>query len=323
MEKKRKLIILTGPTAVGKTEASIHLAKGIGGEIISADSIQVYQKMNIGSAKILPEEMEGVPHYLVDCLDPKEEFSVYVFQKMCKEAMEIIYQKGKIPIIVGGTGFYIQSVLYDIDFSKESTDHSYRKELETFAREKGNHALWERLREVDPASAKAIHENNRKRVIRALEYFKEEKSPISKHNEEQRKKTSPFDFCYFVLNRQRETLYQRINERVDQMVQQGLEQEVLELLQDGYDPSLTSMQGIGYREMISYLKGNLTKEEAIEEIKKNTRHFAKRQITWFKREPDTIWVNYEHFHNSVPEMVSFMEESVHQLDRRIIDHRFE
>ena len=233
---KKPLVILTGPTAVGKTKASIGLSKAIGGEIISADSMQVYKQMYIGSAKIKPSEMEGVPHYLVDILEPDEEFHVVLFQQMAKQAIQKIYEKGKIPILVGGTGFYIQAVLYDIDFSENEKDTSYREELEKLAQTKGAEYLHDLLREVDEKSAQDIHANNVKRVIRALEYFHQTGEKISEHNEEQRKKVSPYNFSYFVLNDERAHLYEKINLRVDQMINEGLVSEVQSLKEKGYNP---------------------------------------------------------------------------------------
>lgn len=292
---KRPLIILTGPTAVGKTKASIGLAKAVNGEIISADSMQVYQGMDIGSAKIRPEEMCGVPHHLVDVLKPDEEFHVVRFQKMAKQAMEEIYAKGKIPILVGGTGFYIQAVLYDIDFTENDGDEAFRKELEDFAKEYGTEALHARLKEVDPKAAEEIHAHNVKRVIRALEYFRQTKTPISKHNEEQRQKESPYRAAYFVLNGERAHLYERINLRVDQMIEEGLVDEVKVLRDKGYTRDMVSMQGLGYKEILAYLDGEYTMDTAVETIKRDTRHFAKRQITWFKREKDVIWLDKKAF----------------------------
>ncbi|MGN1166820.1 MAG: tRNA (adenosine(37)-N6)-dimethylallyltransferase MiaA [Lachnospiraceae bacterium] len=289
--KKRPLIILTGPTAVGKTKASIGLAKAVGGEIISADSMQVYKEMDIGSAKIKKEEMDGVPHYLVDVLEPDEEFHVVRFQQMAKEAMEKIYANGHIPIVVGGTGFYIQALLYDIDFTENDGDDSYRKELEEFAKLYGPEALHERLKKVDPKSAEIIHFNNVKRVIRALEFYKQSGMPISEHNETERQKQSPYEFFYFVLADERNHLYERINQRVDQMIEEGLICEVKALKDKGYTKNMVSMQGLGYKEILDYLDGECTLEDAIYRIKRDTRHFAKRQITWFKRERDVIWID--------------------------------
>lgn len=292
---KKPLVILTGPTAVGKTKASIGLAKAIGGEIISADSMQVYKQMDIGSAKIKPSEMEGIPHYLVDILEPDEEFHVVLFQQMAKQAIQKIYEKGKIPILVGGTGFYIQAVLYDIDFSENEKDTSYREELEKLAQTKGAEYLHDRLREVDEKSAQDIHANNVKRVIRALEYFHQTGEKISEHNEEQRKKVSPYNFSYFVLNDERAHLYERINLRVDQMINEGLVREVQSLKEKGYTRDMVSMQGLGYKEMLDYLDNKCSLEEAVEIIKRDTRHFAKRQITWFKRESDVTWIDKKEY----------------------------
>ncbi len=306
---KKPLIILTGPTAAGKTDLSIKLAKAVNGEIISADSMQVYKKMDIGTAKIMPEEMEGVSHYLIDVLDPKEDFNVVLFQKLAKEAMETIYAKGKIPIITGGTGFYIQALLYDIDFTENDGDMSYREKLEQLAREKGTAYLHQMLSNVDEEAAKAIHANNIKRVIRALEFYKQTGRKISEHNEEERRKSSPYQFVYFVLNHDRKVLYKRIDKRVDIMLEQGLLKEVEALYKEGYDSNLVSMQGLGYKEMLAYLKGECTLEEAIYILKRDTRHFAKRQITWFKREKEIIWVNKNEF-VSEEEILRFMIEKL-------------
>lgn len=292
---KKPLVILTGPTAVGKTKASIGLAKAIGGEIISADSMQVYKQMDIGSAKIKPSEMDGIPHYLVDILEPDEEFHVVLFQQMAKQAIQKIYEKGKIPILVGGTGFYIQAVLYDIDFSANEKDTSYREKLEKLAQTKGAEYLHDRLWEVDEKSAQDIHANNVKRVIRALEYFHQTGEKISEHNEEQRKKVSPYNFSYFVLNDERAHLYEKINLRVDQMINEGLVREVQSLKEKGYTRDMVSMQGLGYKEMLDYLDNKCSLEEAVEIIKRDTRHFAKRQITWFKREFDVTWIDKKEY----------------------------
>lgn len=292
---KRPLVVLTGPTAVGKTDASIGLAKALGGEIISADSMQVYQYMDIGSAKIRPKEMEGIPHFLVDELKPWEEFHVVRFQQMAKAAMEGIYARGHIPIVVGGTGFYIQALLYDIDFSENDGDGSYRRELEQIAGRQGGTALHERLREVDPAAALKIHENNVKRVIRALEFYHQTGQRISEHNERERQKESPYRFVYFVLNDDRKRLYERIDRRVDRMLEDGLVDEVAALRDMGCKRHMVSMQGLGYKEIFAYLDGELSLEEAVYRLKRDTRHFAKRQITWFKREREVIWINKDEY----------------------------
>lgn len=313
---KRNLIILTGPTAVGKTELSIRLAKAVGGEIISADSMQVYKRMDIGTAKITDSQMEGVPHYLVDCLEPSVNFNVTEFQRMAKAAMENIYANGHIPIIAGGTGFYIQSVLYDIEFDShifdengladEGADAQYRESLRLIAQEHGNEYLHNMLKQVDSASAEAIHANNVKRVIRALEYYKLTGSPISAHNEKQRRKESPYNYVYFVLNDDREILYSRIDRRVDIMFENGLEQEVKSLIDGGLTRDMVSMQGIGYKEMFGYFDGEYDLERAKYLIKQDTRHFAKRQLTWFRREQNVCWVNYQDYSSSKDKMLEAM-----------------
>lgn len=302
---KKPFIILAGPTSVGKTALSIKLAKAVNGEIISADSMQVYRGMDIGTAKITPGEMEGVTHYMLDILNPEQDFNVVMFKQYATEYMKQIYNKGKIPILVGGTGFYIQAVLYDIDFTENQEDHSYRNDLEQLYEEKGADYLHALLLEVDPESAQAIHANNKKRVIRALEYYKLTGEKISAHNESQRSNESPYQYCYFVLNKDRAKLYHAINERVDLMLQRGLLAEVKRLYLQGYDRSLVSMQGLGYKELIAYLEGECSLKEAIDILKRETRHFAKRQLTWFKRERDVIWVNKEDFNNE-DEILSFM-----------------
>lgn len=306
---KLPLIILTGPTAVGKTALSVQLAKAIHGQMISADSMQVYRHMDIGTAKITPEEMEGIPHYLIDVLEPEEEFNVVRFQEMAKEALTKIYDAGDIPIVVGGTGFYIQALLYDIDFEKNDENTLYRQELQKTADEKGAEYLHEQLRLVDPASADAIHANNVKRVIRALEFFQQTGTRISEHNEEQRQKDSPYNFLYFVLNDDRQTLYERIDKRIDNMIEQGLVEEVQRLKASGCTRELVSMQGLGYKEMLDYLEGNCSLEEAVYILKRDTRHFAKRQITWFKRERDVIWLNRTEFQSEY-EILQYMQNMI-------------
>lgn len=295
MTETKPLVILTGPTAVGKTALSIKLASEIGGEIISADSMQVYRQMDIGSAKIKPEEMGGIPHHMIDILEPEEEFNVCLFEKLALEAMEQIYERGHIPVVVGGTGFYIQALLYQIDFTEEETDTAYRDKLWQLGEEKGNHYLHELLRKVDPESAEEIHENNRKRVIRALEFYENCGKPISTHNKEQRQKTSAYNSCYFVLTDDRKKLYERIESRVDQMLSKGLVDEVRTLKERGCNASMVSMQGLGYKEILEYLDGRCSLLEAVEKIKKETRHFAKRQLTWFRREKDVIWIDKQAF----------------------------
>ena len=303
---KKPIVVLTGPTAVGKTELSIQLAKVIGGEIISADSMQVYKHMDVGSAKITPEEMDGVRHYLVDELEPFDEFHVVKFQEYAQKYLNEIYAHGKIPIIAGGTGFYIQALLNDIDFTEQESDSAYRKELEALAEEHGNQYLHDRLKEVDPESAEAIHPNNRKRVIRALEFYQETGRKISEHNAKEQMRTSPYNFAYFVLNDERSHLYKRIDARVDKMIEDGLEAEVRRLKEMGCTKDMVAMQGIGYKEMLSYLDGSYSLEEAVYIIKRETRHFAKRQITWFKRERDVIWLNKNEFDYKIEAILAYM-----------------
>ena len=307
---KRPMIILAGPTAVGKTAASIRLAKAIGAEIISADSMQVYRHMDIGSAKIRQEEMEGVPHYLIDVLEPEEEFNVVRFQQMAKAAAEEIYAKGKIPLVAGGTGFYIQALLYDIDFTENDGDTSYRRSLEKTAEEKGGEYLHAILREADPKAAEQIHPHNIKRMIRALEFHHQTGGKISEHNEAEREKSSPYDFAYFVLTDERSRLYERIDRRVDMMMEEGLLEEVLYLKERGVKRESTAMQGLGYKELYAYLDGECTLEEAVRIIKRDTRHFAKRQLTWFKRERDVIWADKSVIGQSDDAVVDFMRKEL-------------
>ena len=306
--------MLTGPTAVGKTSLSISLAKAVNGEIISADSMQVYKGMDIGSAKIRKEEMQGVTHYLVDILEPEEEFHIVKFQELAKAALEEIYAKGKIPILVGGTGFYIQAVTRDIDFTQAEQETSYREELEQFAKEKGAEYLHEKLREVDSKSAENIHANNVKRVIRALEFYHQNGTPISEHNEEQKQQTSPYNLAYFVLTAPREILYERIDRRVDQMMEEGLLEEVKSLRERGCHRGMVSMQGLGYKEILAYLEGEYPLEEAVRILKRDTRHFAKRQLTWFRREQDVIWVDKEQFHWNEAEILEYMMSVLKEQD---------
>lgn len=310
---KRPLIILTGPTAVGKTALSIGLAKAVDGEIISADSMQVYRKMNIGTAKIQQSEMQGVRHHLIDILDPGEDFNVVLFKKYALEAMKDIYTRGKIPVVVGGTGFYIQALLYDINFEDNDNDMSYREELQALAVEHGNSYIHDMLAGVDPESAEKIHENNVKRVIRALEFYKKTGTKISEHNEAESQKESPYNFEYFVLNDDRQKLYDRIDRRIDIMLEDGLLDEVRSLVDEGYSRDLVSMQGLGYKEMIDYIQERCTFDEALYTLKRDTRHFAKRQVTWFKREKQVTWVNKNEF-DSEADILSFMIERLREKE---------
>ena len=306
---KKPLIVLTGPTAVGKTSLSIALARAVEGEIISADSMQVYKHMDIGSAKIKKEEMEGIPHYLIDVLEPDEEFHVVRFQEMAQEAMKEIYSKGKIPILTGGTGFYIQAVVKDIDFSQDTEKSSVRERLENLAQEKGGEYLHELLAQRDPESAEKIHPNNIKRVIRALEYYELTGEKISLHNEREGEKVSPYNTAYFVLNDHRERLYEKIDRRVDQMLDEGLVEEVRRLAQMRYTRDMVSMQGLGYKEILAYLEGEYSLEEAVYVLKRDTRHFAKRQLTWFRREKDVIWVNKPDFDYDDKKILEYILEN--------------
>ena len=309
---KKPLIIITGPTASGKTALSVELAKKVGGEIISADSMQVYRHMDIGSAKVTKEEMDGVRHHLIDVLDPWDEFNVVVFQRLAKQAMEEIYAAGHIPIIAGGTGFYIQALVNDIDFTENDSDTGYREELECLAAEKGASCLHDMLKEADPESAEAIHANNVKRVIRALEFYKTTGRKISEHNNEQRAKESPYNFCYFVLNDKREILYDRINRRVDIMFDNGLLDEVKHLLDMGLVKDDVAMQGIGYKEVFDYLEGRCDEAGLREMIKQDTRHFAKRQLTWFRREPSVTWVDFSQIRRE--DALSYMLEQLKEKE---------
>lgn len=315
---KKPLIILTGPTAVGKTKLSIELAKAVNGQMISADSMQVYRHMDIGTAKIRPEEMQGIPHYLIDVLDPWESFDVVRFQTMSKEALEKIYTAGAIPIVVGGTGFYIQALLYNIDFDENDSETGYRSELQSFADRHGVEALHDRLRQVDEKSADMIHPNNIKRVIRALEFYHQTGTRISEHNETQRQKESPYRFVYFVLDDERERIYRRIDQRIDQMLDQGLVAEVKQLRDMGCTRDMVSMQGLGYKEILAYLDGECTLEEAVYILKRDTRHFAKRQLTWFRREQDVRWIERQEY----PDEAAMLQAMLAQLPPEFLQNNY-
>lgn len=287
---KKPLIVIAGPTACGKTDISIDLAEKIGGEIISGDSMQVYKYMDIGTAKVTKEEMRGIPHYLVDELYPDEEYNVMLFQQKAKQYMEGIYSRGHIPIIVGGTGFYINALVYDNDFSEEE-ESEIRKELYAVAENEGAEKLHAMLAEVDPEYAANIHHNNVKRVARALEYYRLTGEKMSEHNKNAKEKETPYNLAFFVLNMDREKLYERINLRVDIMMNNGLEQEVRKLIEMGYSPELVSMQGLGYKEFIPYFNGEISLEQVVDDIKKYTRRFAKRQLTWFRGQTNGTWLD--------------------------------
>ena len=294
---KRPLILIAGPTASGKTKTSVLLAKAIGGEIISADSMQIYQGMDIGTAKIKPEEMDGVPHYMIDEWPADFPCSVATFKERVNTYLEAIYAKGKIPILVGGTGFYINAILYDTQFEETEADTSYRNALEQLAKEKGVLVLHDQLKAVDPKSAEAIHPNNVKRVIRALEYYKDTGLPISEHNAKEKEKRteneSPYDYTFFALSMNRGILYDRINLRIDQMVEEGLVQEVKGFFDAGFSEDLPSMKAIGYKEFFPYFRGQQNLEDCIEKLKQNTRNYAKRQLTWFRHQANPIFIEVD------------------------------
>lgn len=319
LDKRRPMIVLTGPTAVGKTKLSLSLAKAVNGEIISADSMQVYRHMDIGSAKIRPFQMQGIPHHMIDILEPWEPFNVVIFQEKCLECLDGIYERKHVPIVTGGTGFYIQALLKNIDFTENEEDTEYRQELEKLAREKGAEFLHKMLEEVDPDSALAIHANNIKRTIRALEYHHLTGEKISSHNEAEREKGSAYDSCYFVLNDERDRLYARIEQRIDEMLKDGLVEEVKHLQELGCHRGMVSMQGLGYKEILAWLEGETTYEEAVEILKRDTRHFAKRQLTWFRREQDVIWLNKQDFDYDEDRILTYMlstiREKTHILDK--------
>lgn len=291
MNDKLPLVVLTGPTAVGKTSLSIRLAHEISAEIISADSMQVYKRMDIGTAKIREEEMDGVVHHMIDILEPKEEFNVSMFVSMAGELVKNITSRKHIPLITGGTGFYIQALLKSVVFTEENEDDSIRAELIEYAEANGAEALHKMLCGIDEEYAAEVHPNNVKRVVRAIEYYRQTGEKFSEHNKREALRESPYNYAYFVLNDKRENIYDRINRRVDIMVEQGLVDEVNSLLVEGCTPDMVSMQGLGYKEIIDYLRGNCSIDDAVNELKQSTRHFAKRQLTWFKREKDTIWLD--------------------------------
>ena len=292
---KTPLVIIAGPTASGKSAAAVELALRMNGEVISADSMQIYRGMDIGTAKVTKEEMRGVRHYLIDCADPDENYNVVLFQQKAREAVQEAVSAQKLPILCGGTGFYIQALLYDIDFTEMEENTSLRSRYEALAAEKGPEALHRILKEKDPASAAAIHPNNVKRVIRALEFAQESGGSIAAHNLAQRERGSAYNSVFFVLTMDRQKLYERIDRRVDLMMEQGLLDEVTRLRDIGIARDSTATQGIGYKQIYSYLEGDWSLEEAVRLIKRDTRHFAKRQLTWFRREKDVIWVDIDQY----------------------------
>lgn len=306
----KPLVIIAGPTACGKTATSIELAKKINGEIISADSMQVYKYMDIGTAKATKQEMQDIPHYLIDEFYPDEEFNVMIFQKKAKDYIDQIYKKGKIPILVGGTGFYINALVFDNDFVEEESDSNLRNELYELAEKNGTEYLHNILKEFDPQSAEKIHYNNVKRVARAIEFYKKTGKPISEHNKEAKSKSSPYKTAFIVLDMDRQKLYERINKRVDVMIEDGLVNEVNMILEKGYKKELVSMQGLGYKEIVAYINGETSLEVAIEKLKQSTRHFAKRQLTWFRGQTDGLWIDISDgdVDNAVNKIIDYMEK---------------
>ena len=299
----KKIVIISGPTAVGKTDISIKLAKRLNGEIISADSVQVYKGFDVGSAKITKDEMQGIPHHLIDILEPYENFDVQVFQKLATDAIDDICSRDKLPIIVGGTAFYIQALLYGIDFNEEEEhDDSYRNGLNGLSEDE----LFSMLVKTDPEYAETTHKNNKKRVIRALEYNHFTGRLFSQYNKEQSEKKAIYDHRYFVLTDEREIIYRNIDKRVDIMMKSGLLEEVKRLNDLNLPKNCNSRQGIGYKEMFDHIDGKISLEQAVEDIKKHTRHFAKRQLTWLRHEDDTIFINKSDFDHDDDKILEYM-----------------
>lgn len=303
MKNKNKMLVIGGPTAVGKTELSINLAKKLNGEIISADSMQIYKMMDIGSAKVMEDEREGIEHHLIDIINPEVSFSASDYKEYALDAANQILSKNKLPIVVGGTGFYINALTCNMNFSETEKDEEYRKTLEDLADSKGNEYIHEMLKDIDIISYQNIHMNNRKRVIRALEVYKMTKKPFSSYNIGDDLYKSDFDIHYFVLTMDRQKLYNRINKRVDIMIEKGLVEECKKLKNLGYTSSMQSMQGIGYKEVLYYLDGNISLEEAVNMIKQGSRNYAKRQLTWFKKDPRVKFLDKDQLTDSEIEKI--------------------
>lgn len=310
----KDLIIIAGPTAVGKTSISIQLAKVLNSEIISADSMQIYKYMDIGSAKISREEMQGIPHHLIDFVDPSEPFSAAEFKKMAEDIIENITSRGKVPMLVGGTGLYINSLIYKYDFTEADKDERYRLFLQNLAEEKGKEYIHSMLKEVDPRSYERLYPNDLKRVIRALEVYKMTGKTISEFNENRDIYDIPYNIHYYVLTMDRAELYKRINLRVDIMVNEGLIDEVVKLKDMGLNAEMQSMKGIGYKEILYYLEGKMTLDEAIEAIKQGSRNYAKRQLTWFRKDDRVRWINKDDF-NSDAEIVDYIINDINKLNK--------
>lgn len=305
MESRKDLLVLIGPTAVGKTSLSIDLAKKIDGEIISADSMQIYKYMNIGTAKVKREEMENIPHHLINIVYPDEEFTVADYKRNAEKYINKINELGKIPVVVGGTGLYINSLVYELRFTNVEANEDFRHKYNELADTCGNEYIHNELYKIDKVSAKRINPNDRKRVIRALEIYHETGKPMSYYNKNFRREIDKYNLVMIGLTMDRAVLYSRINKRVDDMIKEGLVEEVEKLLNMGYNKELVSMQGIGYKEIVSYLEGNICLDKAIEALKRNTRRFAKRQLTWFKRDKRIHWIDVNEF-NSMTDINNYL-----------------
>ena len=290
--QKNKVIVICGPTASGKTALSIELAKKINGEIVSCDSMQIYKDMNIGTAKPTPEEMQGIKHYLIGYVSPEERYSVSDYKSDAKKAIKEIIEKGKMPIVVGGTGLYLDSLIYEIEYQDIKLDEAYRQKLEQEVEEKGLEELYEKAKQIDAKAMEKISPNDKKRILRVLEIYHTTGKTKTEQEIESRKKEVEYDYKVYALNWNRQKLYDRINKRVDMMMEQGLIEEVKQILKK-YDTFPTAMQGLGYKEVVEYIEGKVTKEEMIEKIKMETRRYAKRQLTWFRKNKQTIWLNAE------------------------------
>ncbi|WP_291633019.1 tRNA (adenosine(37)-N6)-dimethylallyltransferase MiaA [Clostridium sp.] len=310
----KDLFILAGPTAVGKTEISIKLAQMLNGEIISADSMQIYKCMDVGSAKISFDEMRGVPHHLIDIIEPSEDFSVAEFKERAGDAIEEITNKNKLPMIVGGTGFYINSLIYNYSFADTNKDEQYRNQLTKLADTEGKEYVHGLLKDIDEESYNKLYPNDLKRVIRALEVYRVSGKPMSEFTDEQNVLDIPYNVYYFVLNMDRQELYSKINLRVDIMMKNNLIDEVIKLEKLGYSADMQSMKGIGYKELLYYLNGEISLNDAIEMIKKGSRNYAKRQLTWFRKDPRVNWINKDSFNND-DEIVEYIAKNLRSMKK--------
>lgn len=306
MENKQKVIVICGPTASGKTALSIELAKKIGGEIVSADSMQIYEDMTIGTAKPTIDEMQGIKHYLIDCVSPEKRYSVAQYKQDAKKAIRQIISREKIPIVVGGTGLYVDSLIYEIEYNDIKLDEKYRKDLEEIVRKEGLDKLYKKAIDIDPKAMEKISQNDKKRIMRVLEIYHATGKTKTEQEIESRRKPIEYDYRVFAINWDREKLYQRINKRVDIMIEQGLIQEVKGILKK-YNEFPTAMQGLGYKEVVEYIEGKYSKEEMIEKIKMETRRYAKRQLTWFRKNKQTIWLDGE---NSIQNNIQIILEVI-------------